>query len=72
METTDIYHYESSEWSFTLDVPRRWDTAPPVPTNSPYELIRFVPYEEGKHILIVYREPYNPFGSLKGDAANRS
>ncbi len=71
MDTKDIYHYESREWSFTLDVPKRWNTAPRVPTNSPYELIRFVPHEEGKHILIVYRESYNPLGSLKRCADQR-
>jgi hypothetical protein len=71
MNTADFYHYESPEWSFALDVPKRWNTAPPVAANSPYELIRFVPHKEGKHILIVYREPYNPLGSLKRSAERR-
>jgi hypothetical protein len=71
MDTSELYHYESPEWSFTLDVPKFWSTAPPVPANSPYELIRFVPHREGKHICIVYREPYDPLGSLKRSADRR-
>jgi len=35
---TDMKHYESSDWNFALDIPRRWNSFPTVPTNSPYEV----------------------------------
>lgn len=56
MNTTDRYHYESPGQNFALDVPARWRTAPPVPANSPYELIRFVPSESGNFLTILFRE----------------
>ena len=55
MNTTDMYHYESPEWNFVLDVPARWHTAPPDPANSPHELIRFVS-KGGSFLTIIFRE----------------
>ena len=66
MSTTNMKHYESSEWKFALDIPRRWNSfPPPVSTNSPYEVIRFVSREEGTHLLIIFRKPHDPKQSLK-------
>ena len=53
-------HYKSSEWKFALDISKRWDSFPPVPTNSPYEVIRFASREDGTYLLIIFREPRNP------------
>jgi hypothetical protein len=65
MNPTDMKHYQSSEWNFALDIPRRWNSFPPVSTNSPYELIRFASHEDGTHLLIIFRKPHDPKQSLK-------
>lgn len=52
--------YESADWGFRLDVPERWNTFPALPTNSPYEVVRFASHEYGNHLLIVFREPRDP------------
>ncbi len=56
MNNYEITHYESPEWNFALEVPAHWHTAPPVPANSPYELIRFVSRESKNHLTIIFRE----------------
>ena len=53
-------HYQSSEWHFELDIPKGWHAYPPVPSNSPNEVIRFASQENGKHLLIIFRHPYDP------------
>jgi glyoxalase superfamily protein len=58
--------YNSSEWNFALDIPERWNSFPPVLTNSPYEVIRFASHEDGVHVLIVFRQPYDPKNALRG------
>ena len=58
--------YTSQEWNFSLDIPSRWNAFPAVPTNSPYEVVRFASHEAGVHLLIVFRMPYDP---LKGQKA---
>ena len=64
MNTTDLKHYQSSEWHFALDIPKRWNSFPPVSANSPYELIRFASREDGAHLLIILRKPQGPgFGT---------
>ena len=65
MNTTDMKHYKSSEWNFALDIPKRWNSFPPVSSNSPYELIRFASREDGTHLLIIFRKPHDPKQSLK-------
>jgi hypothetical protein len=65
MNAIDMKHYESSEWSFALDIPKQWNSFPRVCTNSPYELIRFASREDGTHLLIVFREPHDPKQTLK-------
>jgi beta-lactamase regulating signal transducer with metallopeptidase domain len=62
---SDMKHYKSSEWKFELDVPKRWNTFPAVPTNSPFEVIRFMSKEDGTHNLIIFRNPHNPQQSAK-------
>jgi bla regulator protein blaR1 len=56
---TEMKHYKSSEWGFDLDIPQRWNSFPAVPTNSPNEVIRFASHEDGRHVLIVFRNPYD-------------
>ena len=56
MNTSDMYHHESPEWNFVLDVPAGWHTAPPVPANSPYEVICFVSRKSGNFLTIIFRE----------------
>jgi beta-lactamase regulating signal transducer with metallopeptidase domain len=53
-------HYRSDEWGFQLDVPQSWVVMPPVSSNSPGEVIRFLSREEGNHNLIVFRSPFDP------------
>ena len=60
----EMIHYESSEWNFALDVPKRWNSFPPVSANSPYEVIRFASHENGSHLLIIFRKPHDPTKSL--------
>jgi beta-lactamase regulating signal transducer with metallopeptidase domain len=62
---TEMKHYKNKEWNFELDIPKRWNSFPPVLTNSPFEVVRFGSYEEGNHLLIVFRAPYDPKQSLK-------
>jgi hypothetical protein len=70
MTSNDMKRYQSSEWNFALDVPSRWHSFPPVPTNSPHEVIRFGSREDGTHLLIIYRQPHDPKESLT-DLSNR-
>ena len=65
MNTTDMKHYQNSEWNFALDIPMRWNSFPPVSSNSHYEVIRFASREEGSHLLIIFREPHDPKQTLK-------
>ena len=57
--------YKSSEWNFALDIPKRWNSFPPVSTNSPAEVIRFSSREDGTHLVIIFRFPNDPNKSLK-------
>src|SRR4051812_36644380 len=59
MNTTDMKRYKSSEWNFMLDIPKRWNSFPPVSANSPYEVIRFASQEDGTHLLIIFRFPHD-------------
>jgi hypothetical protein len=52
--------YKNAKWNFALEIPARWNVAPPVSSNSPSELIRFVSNENGVHRVIVFRDPYDP------------
>jgi len=56
----DMTRYQSPQWGFSLDIPKRWNAFPAVPTNSPQEVIRFASHENGIHLLIVFRAPYDP------------
>jgi hypothetical protein len=56
----EMKHYESAEWNFALDIPTRWNAFPAVPSNSPYEVIRFASHEGGTHLLIVFQMPLDP------------
>jgi len=47
-------------WNFALDIPARWNAFPAVPTNSPNEVIRFASHEDGVHLSIIFRNPYDP------------
>jgi len=60
MNTTEMKRYQSAEWNFTLDIPRRWNSFPPVSSNSPLEVIRFASKEDGTHLVIIFRGPRDP------------
>jgi hypothetical protein len=60
-----LARYESSEWNFALDVPDHWNRFPTVPTNSPNEVVRFASQDEGLHLLIIFRHPYDPKRTLQ-------
>ena len=64
MNETEMKHYKSAEWNFTLDIPKRWHGMPPVSTNSPNEVMRFASKEDGIHLLIVFREIHDPKQTL--------
>ncbi len=57
--------YHNADWEFSLDIPKRWNAFPAVPTNNPYEVIRFASKENGDHLLIVFRQPYDPNTTLE-------
>ena len=65
MNTTEMKRYKSTEWSFALDIPRRWHAFPAVSNNSPLEVIRFASKEEGNHLVIIFRGPRDPKNPLK-------
>src|SRR4051812_17619811 len=65
MSVVEMKPYESREWHFRLEIPRRWNSFPPVPTNSPAEVIRFASAEEGAHLLIIFRHPHDPKQTLR-------
>ncbi len=68
---TGMKHYESAEWKFSLDIPKSWNAFPPVPSNSPYEVMRFASNEGGKYnLLIVFRNPHDVSQSLEAWSAN--
>ena len=56
----EMKRYNSKEWNFALDIPARWNAFPAVPTNSPNEVIRFASHEDGVHLSIIFRNPYDP------------
>ena len=58
---TEMKRYHSQEWHFSLEVPKDWNTFPPVSSNSPLEVIRFESRANG-YIdgLIVFRGPRDP------------
>jgi serine/threonine protein kinase/signal peptidase I len=58
-------HYKDDQWGYELDLPPGWNPFPPMRSNSPYEVIRFMSHENGKHILIIFRKPHDPATSLK-------
>ncbi len=51
-------HYQSRDEHFELDIPRHWNSFPPVPA-SPAELVRFASEEGGSDLLIISRAPHN-------------
>jgi hypothetical protein len=61
----DLKCYESPEWGFSLQLPKRWNAFPPVSTNSRYEVIRFASQEDGVHLLIIFRRPRDPKKTLQ-------
>jgi len=56
----EMKRYVSRDWNFALDIPARWNAFPAVPTNSPNEVIRFASHENGVHLSIIFRHPYDP------------
>ena len=65
MNAIEMKHHRSSEWKFSLDIPKRWHSLPPVSTNSPNEVMRFASKEDGAHLLILFREIHDPKQGLK-------
>ncbi|HEX4376108.1 MAG TPA: MerR family transcriptional regulator [Steroidobacteraceae bacterium] len=60
VNTVKMKSYESSQWQFRLTIPERWNSFPPVSSNSPAEVIRFQSTENGNHVLIIFRHPNDP------------
>ena len=65
MNTTEMKRYKSAEWNFALDIPKHWNSFPPVSSNSPLEVIRFASKEDGTHLVIIFRAPCEPKQPLK-------
>lgn len=57
---TEMNRYRNNEWRFAVDIPGRWNAFPPVQANSPFEVVRFISYENGVHSMIVFRNPNDP------------
>jgi hypothetical protein len=62
---TEMRRYRNDQWKFELDVPTRWVVMPPVPANSPAEVIRIGSHENGNHNLIVFRQAVDPSKTAK-------
>jgi cyanophycinase len=62
---TEMKRYKNSEWSFAIDIPKRWNSFPPVTNIGRNEVMRFASREGGVHLLIVFRWPHDPKDSLK-------
>jgi beta-lactamase regulating signal transducer with metallopeptidase domain len=62
-EASEMKHYQSAEWGFAVDIPKRWNAFPPVSSNSPTEVMRFISYDNGANALIVFRNPNSPNGT---------
>ena len=63
--SAEMKHYENDKWNFELDIPENWKTMPPVPSNSPNEVIRFMANDKnGYHLMIFFRSSYDPNSSL--------
>jgi bla regulator protein BlaR1 len=56
----EMIHYKSNEWNFELDVPKNWNRFPPVSSNSPFEVTRFLSNESSHPGLIIFRSPNDP------------
>ncbi len=65
MNATEMKRYRSAEWNFSLDIPRRWHSFPPVSSNSPQEGIRFASKENGNPLVIIFRGLRDPKKTLK-------
>ncbi|HEY3756973.1 MAG TPA: hypothetical protein VGL42_12555 [Opitutaceae bacterium] len=59
-DTIPMKHYANGEWRFSLDIPKNWNSFPPVSANSPYEVIRFESRDDGFHDAIFFRNPLDP------------
>src|SRR5215472_15885555 len=65
MNTIEMKRYKSAQWNFAIDIPTFWNAFPPVSSNSPFEVIRFLSKVDGTNVLIIFRAPYDPTVSLK-------
>ena len=59
-------HYQNTEWNFGLDIPTGWNRFPPNLAQSPREIMRFASGQNGKNLLIIFR---NYFDAQKGFSA---
>lgn len=66
----EMRRYTNHEWNFSLDVPKRWNVFPPVPPNSPHEVIRFASLEDRYHLLTVFRMAADPARSVEARFAS--
>jgi beta-lactamase regulating signal transducer with metallopeptidase domain len=48
-----LRHYHNTDWNFGLDVPTSWNRFPPLLSQSPNELMRFVSSEQ--NVVSIYR-----------------
>ena len=58
-------HYQNKEWNFELDIPGGWNRFPPNLAYNPREVMRFASGENGRQLLIIFR---NFFDAQKGIA----
>lgn len=65
MNPPEMKRYQSTQWNFALDIPKRWHAFPPVSSNSPAEVIRFASKEEGTHLVIIFRSAHDPKKPLR-------
>lgn len=61
--------YADAEWKYALEIPKRWNRFPPIPSNSPFEVTRFMSHEDGFHLLIIFRQPFDPSKPIETHSA---
>ncbi len=68
--TDGMRSYRSPDATFALDIPAHWRPFPPVPANSPSEVIRFASYRDGWHVLVIFRARQVPSQTLEEHSAH--
>jgi hypothetical protein len=62
----DMQRYSSPDGTFQIDIPKDWESSPPVYSNSKSEVIRFFPRGRiGPDGLVIFHSPLGPNADIK-------